>query len=468
MAKAHGLLSLLTLASLAAFGATEPLKTTTSKVMTMEGPSETNGALMINVLRTDDLIADHMPSKPLLLEKISHLLIKVEISPSKCLINGHSLPLTSHASRKMIEDGTVKEEVDPKSGRKKLKMNVEMQQVQTLKVPKDSPLVPLGLTKPELLKISEKYMAEGVVGAVLSVTEKPVDVEASTMDGQKLEAEAFQVTIGIQIVEIDGVLLSTTDLPSTDLLELIVHPDPEDPSKVLAITTLAPEAEDEDESSLPESSFEEPSGSLFDSLMKSSLAALPAAALASSANIFEDLMNRLSGSLASDAPVVPEPQTPHHRKPCGMGKHHAAPLPSPSEDASQDSQSAASYSPAGEVQALHQSLATSGNEESSAEQPIVRHHKGFSLRCMLTMFWKHSSTGLKVGIPALFFLALFFAVGKLATRLRERRQESEDSESKALLANHPSEVDEKPFADEEEMRLNNGDVVVIISTPHSP
>lgn len=456
MAKAQGLLSLLTLASLAAFGATKPLKTTTSKVMTMEGPSETNGALMINVLRTDDLIADHMPSKPLLLEKLSHLLIKVEISPSKCLINGHSLPLTSDASRRMIDDGTVKQEVDPKSGRKTLKMNVEMQQVQTLKVPKDSPLVPLGLTKPELLKISEKYMAEGVVGAVLSVTEKPVDVEASTMDGQKLEAEAFQVTIGIQIVEIDGVLLSTTDLPSTDLLELIVHPDPEDPSKVLAITTLAPEAED-DEESLPESFFEEPSGSLFDSLMKSSLASLPAAALASSANMFEDLMNKLSGSLAPAAPVTPDSQTPHHRKPC---KHHAAPLASASEDISQNS-------PAGDVQALPQSLAALSDEASPVEQPIARHHKGFSLSCVVKMFWKHSSTGLKIGIPALLFLALFFAVGKLATRLREKRQESEDSESKALLAHQTTEVDEKPFADDEEMRLNNGDVVVIISTPHS-
>ncbi|KAH9811943.1 secreted protein [Melampsora americana] len=460
MAKTHGLLSLLTLATLAAFGATKPLKTTTSKVMTMEGPSETNGALMINVLRTDDLIADHMPSKPLLLEKLSHLLIKVEISPSKCLINGHSLPLTSGASRKMIEDGTVKEEVDPHSGRKTLKMNVEMQQVQTLKVPKDSPLVPLGLTKPELLKISEKYMAEGVVGAVLSVTEKPVDVEATTMDGQQLEAQAFQVTIGIQIMEIDGVLLSTTELPSTDLLELIVHPDPEDPSKVLAITTLAPDAEEDDQSSLPESFYEEPSGSLFDSLMKSSLAALPAAALASSANMFEDFMNKLSESLAPE--VAPEPQTPHHRKPCHKGKHHAAPLPSASEDAKSESASLA-----GEVQALHQSLAASSDDASPVETPIPRHHKGFRLGCMLHMFWKHSSTGLRVGIPALFLLALFFAAGKLATRLRERRQESEESESKALLDNQSPEVDEKPFADEEETRLNNGEMVVIISTPRS-
>lgn len=167
--------------------------------MTIEGPQGSNAGLLINVLRTDDLIADGIPSKPLLLEKISHLLIRVELSPTKCSVNGHSLPLTPSDSREMVKAGKVKKEVDPTTGEVKLKMMVEMKQVQTLKLPKDSPLVPLGLTSPELLKISEKYMAEGVVGAVLSVSEEPVEVEASTMKGEKLDAQAYKVTIGIQV-----------------------------------------------------------------------------------------------------------------------------------------------------------------------------------------------------------------------------------------------------------------------------
>lgn len=185
----------------------EPLKTTSSRVMTVEGPdSSSDGALMINVLRTDDLIADHIPSKPLLLEKISHLVIRVEIKANQCLINGHPMPLTHAHSDEMLSKGMMTEDTDPHTGHRQLKMTVEMKQVQTLKLPKDSPLVPLGLSKPELLQISEQYMAEGVVGAVLSISEEPVEVDVSTVDGQKLDAQAIKITIGIQVSIFHGLL----------------------------------------------------------------------------------------------------------------------------------------------------------------------------------------------------------------------------------------------------------------------
>ncbi|KAG0147887.1 hypothetical protein CROQUDRAFT_132319 [Cronartium quercuum f. sp. fusiforme G11] len=452
----RALLGLLTAASLVAFGTPEPLRTTTSKMMTVESPRDSDGALLINVLRTDDLIADRIPSKPLLLEKISHLLIRVELTPTKCSINGHTLPLTSSESDKMVKEGKVREEVDPKTGGRKLKMTVEMKQVQTLNLPKESPLIPLGLTSPELLKISEKYMAEGVVGAMLSVFEEPLKVEAASLRGEKLDAHAYKVTIGIQIMEIDGVILSTTDLPSIDLLELIVHPDPQDPSKVVAITTIAPEA-------LKESPVAASSGSVpADSSPASFLAGFEANLLLA-LDTFGNMMKKIKKSAHELASASPKP---HHRKPCGMGRyrHHTqkaghqsdAPVPVAAEHLKP---TLATESPL-DVKALDQNLAVA--PEMTFE---TKHH--FKPTCLLMMFWramKHKPTIFLFALPAFSLLALTFAATKFAARIRKRGQSKQvvirNEELKTLLGGDGGSY-------EDMVEEKKAEMIVVVTSPHS-
>ncbi|KAH9441656.1 hypothetical protein Pst134EA_032708 [Puccinia striiformis f. sp. tritici] len=214
------LLAALTASSLAA---PSPLTTSATTVATLSGLQSGNeNGILIHVLRTEDLIADKLKSKPLLLEKLSHLLIRVELGNQSVAVNGHSLPMLP--------------------GSHPLEVSVKLKEVQMLKMPKDSPLVPLGLTAPEVLNIADKYMSEGIVAALLSVTQEPLIVEAVREDNTPVQAEAYKVTIGIKILEVEGMSLAETDLPAVDLLHLIVHPDQADPSKVATVTTLAPEA----------------------------------------------------------------------------------------------------------------------------------------------------------------------------------------------------------------------------------
>ncbi|POW04015.1 hypothetical protein PSTT_10706 [Puccinia striiformis] len=186
------LLAALTASSLAA---PSPLTTSATTVATLSGLQSGNeNGILIHVLRTEDLIADKLKSKPLLLEKLSHLLIRVELGNQSVAVNGHSLPMLP--------------------GSHPLEVSVKLKEVQMLKMPKDSPLVPLGLTAPEVLNIADKYMSEGIVAALLSVTQEPLIVEAVREDNTPVQAEAYKVTIGIKILEVEGMSLAETDLPA--------------------------------------------------------------------------------------------------------------------------------------------------------------------------------------------------------------------------------------------------------------
>ncbi|MBW0553415.1 hypothetical protein O181_093130 [Austropuccinia psidii MF-1] len=198
-----------------------PLKTSSSTMATIQTPQTNHQSLLVHVLRTEDLIADKLQNQPHLLKKLSHLLISIELGNQTLNLNGHHLPILPG------KDHLVQ-------------VAVKLKQVQMLKLPKSSPLVPLGLTSSELIKIADKYMSQGIVAAMLTIKQNELPVEAKIENGPQIQANAFKVTVSIKILEIDNVSLTQTNLPVIDLIHLIVHPDPIDPSKVATITTLAP------------------------------------------------------------------------------------------------------------------------------------------------------------------------------------------------------------------------------------
>lgn len=108
-----------------------------------------------------------------------------------------------------------------------------------------------------------------------------------------------------------------TELPSTDLLELIVHTEPEDPSKVIAITTLAPPGLSEPAPSVSE---DENISSIMDLLAKTS--AEVEDGLWAAMNMVSNLMDKIK---APAEELSTPPPASHHRGPCKGHHHHHHP-----------------------------------------------------------------------------------------------------------------------------------------------
>ncbi|WAR52058.1 hypothetical protein PtB15_1B497 [Puccinia triticina] len=349
------LLAALTASS---WAAPSPLTTSATTVATLSGLQSGNAhdGILIHVIRTEDLIADKLKSKPLLLEKLSHLLIRVELGNQSVAVNGHPLPMLP--------------------GARPLEVSVKLKQVQMLKMPKDSPLVPLGLTPPEVLSIADKYMSEGIVAAMLSVTQEPLGIEAMREDATPVQAEAYKVTIGIKILEVDGMSLSETDLPAVDLLHLIVHPDQADPTKVATVTTLAPEALSDpqpDPSLLGSSASMTPAGML-DAALDTTRASL-ASTLHALSNAMQGMAAHASGLLSGT----------RARKPCHKHHHHHH----------SNNKGAAAKSKAKPVE-----LAAATKAPASSEQPTVRHSAVTAFRHRMRCFFKMASEAAATVPPA--------------------------------------------------------------------
>ncbi|KAI8457494.1 secreted protein [Phakopsora pachyrhizi] len=393
-----------------------PLSTSASTTATMEGPGAENSGLLIHVLRTEDLIADKLESKPLLLEKTSHLIIRVELGKDTVDVNGHSLPVLGQEKDKDGKDVP-------------LEMSVTLKQVQMLKMPKDSPLVPLGLSSPELLKISEKYMSEGLVGAVLSVRQEPLSVEAERDDGVKVEAKAYKVTIGIKILEVEGMTLEQTSLPSIDLLHLMVQPDPENPTKVATMTTLAPPELSED--SAPFGSVAEAAEAL-KSILPTDVPNV--SGLPSPSDLFDAAMAATSSSISSALAAMSETANrlvshaggmikgSHHRRPCpghrhrlGHGAHAATNQPEVKDHAL----------------SAHQSSG-SDNHTNEPVLPPATHHRASTLprtlACLIKMASRSMMTIMIFTLPVLLAIALH----SLKQRLQQKRSGNLQSQYKVI------------------------------------
>lgn len=414
-------LALLALAPLSS-AAPSPLTTTASTLTTMEGPNSDHSGLLIHVLRTEDLVADKIKNKPLLLEKLSHLIIRVELGNDTVSVNGHSLPVLSHNPHDT------------------LRVAVKLEQVQMLKMPKNSPLVPLGLTKPELLKLSNKYMSEGLVGAMLSVKQEPLIVQAIREDGVHIDAKAFKVTIAIKILELDGVQLERTNLPAVDLLHLIVHPDPKHPSKVATMTTVAP----------PQLSGSKPAPAVADPISQATSAlknllphgsasrddllrhALEAsrASLAAALGSFGHAMGHFGSSLshashsaahrlASHASHLLEGVHHTHRKPCHRPRpSHKAIVSSAQLAAIRAAHQAVHGTPARVNKHAHESV-------HGAPEQVTKHAHGSSfsrtLACLIKTATRSSVAVLLLGLPLLLVSLLYTVLRPKVLEYRKRK-----------------------------------------------
>ncbi|KAA1105955.1 hypothetical protein PGT21_024835 [Puccinia graminis f. sp. tritici] len=397
------ILAALTASSLAA---PSPLTTSATTVATLSGiqSGTAHDGILIHVLRTEDLIADKLKAKPLLLERLSHLLIKVELGNQSVAVNGHSLPMLP--------------------GSHPLEVSVKLQQVQMLKMPKDSPLVPLGLTPPEVLSIADKYMSEGIVAAMLSVTQEPLIVEAMREDNTPVQAEAYKVTIGMKILEVDGMSLAETDLPPVDLLHLIVHPDQADPSKVATVTTLAPEA-------------------LSDSQPASSPAGMLNAALDTTRASLESTLNALSnamqGMVAHASGLLNGSRA---RKPCHKHHHHHHHQKGAASKAKKPVELAA---------------ATKAPEATS-EHPISRHSAASTFRhrmgCFVKMVARSSLAVLLLGLPLALVLLVFSA---LVSTILRRRLEASTAAASTPPAYEAIPADEKLTEDQQIIIIHAAD-----------
>ncbi|POW02839.1 hypothetical protein PSTT_11521, partial [Puccinia striiformis] len=359
--------------------APSPLTTSATTVATLSGLQSGNeNGILIHVLRTEDLIADKLKSKPLLLEKLSHLLIRVELG----------------------------------NHQRQAKRSPDAQDA------KDSPLVPLGLTAPEVLNIADKYMSEGIVAALLSVTQEPLIVEAVREDNTPVQAEAYKVTIGIKILEVEGMSLAETDLPAVDLLHLIVHPDQADPSKVATVTTLAPEAlVDPQPAASAFATGNMGPAAMLDAALDSTRASLESTLHALS-NAMQGMAAHASGMLNGSRP----------RKPCHKHHHNHHKGAAPKTHAKPIELAAATKAP-------------------EPHQPVSRHSFRHRLACFAKMVARSSLAVLLVALPfALVFLVFTFIISSLL----RRRLNSESSASTIPPAYQAIPVDEK-FNDEQQV-----------------
>lgn len=413
---------LLTAVTAFTSAAPSPLTTSATTVTTLSGihsADSNNDGILIHVLRTEDLIADKIKSKPLLLERLSHLLIRVELGNQTVAVNGHHLPVLPGADRP-------------------LEISVKLKQVQMLKMPDDSPLVPLGLTPPELLNIADKYMSEGIVAAMLSVVQEPLLVEATREDNTPVQAEAFKVTIGMKILEVDGLSLAETDIPAVDLLHLIVHPDATNPSVVSTITTLAPEALNDPPPAQSPSGFlghamSTPPAGLLSSALASTRASLESS-LQSLRNAVHGMAAHASGLLSGS----------HHRRPCAKHHHHQH------YPQQQEKGQPAATLVAGKP--IESAAVVSSPSEATPEKSIGRHSLLKSFRrkmiCFIKAFSRSSILILLLGLPLALVFLLFTTV--LSTLVRRRMI----SNSQALPTYQAIMVDEK---------LSDEEIVVLMS-----
>jgi len=389
------LLAALSASTLAAPSPLATSATTTATLSGLESGSPQDG-ILIHVIRTEDLIADKLASKPLLLERLSHLLIRVELGNQSVAVNGHDLPMLP--------------------GARPLEVSVQLKQVQMVKMPKDSPLVPLGLTPPEVLNIADKYMSEGIVAAMLTVSQEPLSVLAVREDYSPVQAEAYKVTIAIKILEVDGLSLAQTDIPAIDLLHLVVHPDQADPTKVATVTTLAPEA----------LSDSQPSASAMSGATKGMLRNVLDSTLASFESTLRALSSAMHGAAAHSNHML---SGAHHRKPC-----HKRPHPHHPHHHHEALKAAASQP--------HR-LAAEAPEQPPHKQHSFRHKMG----CFVRMVARSSLAVLMLGIPLALVVLLFSAL--ISSLLRRRLQALDASAPppvyEAINADDDHHHDEKPF-----------------------
>lgn len=396
---------LFTTLAASSLAAPSPLSTSSSTVTTLSGDN-VNGGILIHVLRTEDLIADKFPSKPLLLERLSHMLIRVELGKQTVNVNGHHLPILPGSHRP-------------------LEMRVQLRQVQMLKMPSNSPLVPLRLSAPEVSNIADKYMSEGVVAAMLRVTQEPLAVEATRGDNTSIQAEAFKVTIAIKILQVDGLSLSETDLPPVDLLHLIAHPDPNDPTKVATFTTLAPEELTGHNPGMP-ARFDSHPASMINSAIDRTRASI--------LSTLQSLGNALNGMAAATAAYV---KGHHSRKPCHKRPHH------PAHQAAKSIDFAATTAVA--------------PKKHTPEMPVGRTSTVDSFRrkmkCITKMIAHSSIAILLLGLPLALVLMAF--ASSLSNIIRHRRESalSDDIPPTYMTV----AVDEK---------LSDEEVVLLINSAH--
>ncbi|KNZ46173.1 uncharacterized protein VP01_749g7 [Puccinia sorghi] len=358
--------------------APSPLATsamTTATLSGLESGSPQDG-ILIHVIRTEDLIADKLASQPLLLERMSHLLIRVQLGNQSVAVNGHDLPILP--------------------GDRPLEVNVQLKQVQMVKMPKDSPLVPLGLTPPEVLNIADKYMSEGIVAAMLTVSQEPLSVLAMREDYSPVQAEAYKVTIAIKILEVDGLSLAQTEIPAIDLLHLVVHPDQADPTKVATVTTLAPESLSDPQPSAP--AVTDANKGMFRNVLDATRASLESTLRA--------LSSAMHGVAAHSNHML---SGGHHRKPCHKRPHHHHHHPNHSH---------------------HQASVASQPHHLAVEAPEKQpHHKQHSFRhkmgCFVRMVARSSLAVLILGLPLALVVVLFSAL--ISFLLRRRRQAPDSS-----------------------------------------
>lgn len=405
------LLAALTASSLAA---PSPLTTSASTTATLSGLSgSAHDGILIHVIRTEDLIADKLKSKPLLLERLSHLLIQVELGNQSVAVNGHHLPMLP--------------------GDQPLQVSVKLKQVTMLKMPDESPLVPLGLTPPEVLNIADKYMSEGIVAALLSVTQEPLAVEATRPNHSPVQAEAYKVTIGIKILEVDGMALAATNLPTIDLLHLVVHPDEADPSKVATVTTLVVDA--------PVAS-QAPAGLPF------TPAGMLDAALDSTRASLESTLNALSSvmqGVAAQAGTLFNAS--RARKPCHQRPHHAPHDKVPA---------AAVHKPTAETKPAVQLAAVT--KDAEPEHPVGRQSAVSTFRrrmnCFIKMVARSSLAVLLFGLP---FAFVFLVLSTLVSSLLRRRLEA--SVAAAESAHIPPVYEALPG--DEKLALEHQQIIII-------